>query len=190
MKVQQFLASAMAATVLLALAGCGDSGFGRGGLSSGNIFGGDKTAEDTLTDPEQARRNSRVNRKELDADERIFNSGRETIWDLFRNTDNPNTTLEVNKFIWVAALDVLDFLPLQAADPFSGIIVTGYGRPPGGRTAYRATVHVSDPALDARSLDLALERQGGGAVDADTLRAVEDAILTRARQLRIQHGNL
>ena len=32
---------------------------------------------------------------------------RDTIWDLFVNVDDPNTTLEVNKYIWNATLDVL-----------------------------------------------------------------------------------
>ena len=78
---------------------------------------------------------------------------------------------------------------MQQVDPFSGLIVTGFGTPPGGGRAYRATVHVTDPALDARSLKVALATRSG-AVDADTVRAVEDAILTRARQLRIRDGNL
>jgi hypothetical protein len=49
---------------------------------------------------------------------------------------------------------------------------------------------VQDPALDARSLKLSLQSRGGGAVDPATVRAVEDAILTRARQLRVQDGKL
>ncbi len=115
----------------------------------------------------------------------IVDEDRATIWDLFGNRDDPNTTVRVNGYIWRAALEVLDFLPIQAVDPFTGVIVTGYGRPAGGAVAWRATVLVNDPALDARSLHLSLERQGGGTVDADTVRAVENAILTRARQLRI-----
>jgi hypothetical protein len=114
---------------------------------------------------------------------------RDTIWDLFTNVDDPNVTLEVNRYIWNASLDVLNFLPVESVDPFSGVIVMGYGRPPGGGRAYRATVQVRDPALDARSLKVALATRGGP-VDADTVRAVEDAILTRARQLRIADGNL
>ena len=108
-----------------------------------------------------------------------------TVWDLFRNADDPNTKLEVNKYIWNASLDILNFLPIQAADPFSGVIVTGFGTPPGGGRAYRATVYVRDPALDARSLNVALVSRSGP-VPTETVRAVEDAILTRARQLRVQ----
>jgi len=46
---------------------------------------------------------------------------------------------------------------------------------------------VSDPALEARSLNVALQSQSGP-VSAATTRAIEDAILSRARQLRIADG--
>ena len=119
----------------------------------------------------------------------VFDSERSTIWDLFSAGDNPSVTVEVNKHIWAAALDVLDFMPIQAADPFSGVIVYGFGTPPGSGRAYRATVYIQDPALDARSLRVALATRAGPA-SAETVRAVEDAILTRARQLRIRDGDL
>lgn len=95
----------------------------------------------------------------------------------------------VNRYIWAAALDVLSFLPIQSVDPFTGVIVTGYGTPPGGSRAYRANIHVKDPALAARSLSLALMTRSGP-VNPATVRAVEDAILTRARQLRIADRGL
>lgn len=113
-----------------------------------------------------------------------------TVWDLFGNRENPNTTVGVNKYLWNASLDVLNFLPVQTIDPFTGVIVTGYGTPPGGGRSYRATINISDPALDARSLRLSLQGPGGGAVEPGTIRAVEDAILTRARQMRLQDGRL
>ncbi|MFV0302359.1 MAG: DUF3576 domain-containing protein [Paracoccus sp. (in: a-proteobacteria)] len=113
-----------------------------------------------------------------------------TIWDLFSNNENPNHTVAVNKYLWNASLEVLNFLPIQSVDPYTGVIVTGYGTPPGGGRSYRATIKISDPALDARSLKLALQGPGGGAVEPGTVRAVEDAILTRARQLRQQDARL
>ena len=112
-------------------------------------------------------------------------ANRSSLFDLFDNSDDPNVTLEVNRYLWVASMEVLNFLPIESADPFSGVIVMGYGTPPGGRTPYRATVFVQDPALDARSLKVALSTRAGPA-STDTVRTVEDAILTRARQLRIQ----
>ena len=45
------------------------------------------------------------------------------------------------------------------------------------------TVLVSDPALDLRSLSLSLATKGAP-VSAETTRRIENAILTRARQLR------
>ena len=79
--------------------------------------------------------------------------------------------------------------PVESVDPFTGVITTGYGTPPGGGRAYRATIYVTDPALDARSLNLALQTRAGP-VSAETARAIEDAILTRARQLRAQDKRL
>jgi hypothetical protein len=114
---------------------------------------------------------------------------RETIFDLFSGADDPNNTVEVNRYLWNASLEILNFMPVEAADPFSGIIQFGYGTPPGGSTAYRATVYVQDPALEARSLRVAVQSRGG-AVSRDVARQIEDAILTRARQIRIRDSNL
>ncbi|NOD65160.1 MULTISPECIES: DUF3576 domain-containing protein [unclassified Ruegeria] len=119
------------------------------------------------------------------SDERELNDpNRSTIWDIFDRSTAEQVT-NVNRYLWAASLDVLNFLPVQEVDPFTGVIVTGYGTPPGGGRSYRATVHISDPALAARSLSVALQSSGGSPVSAATTRAVEDAILSRARQLRI-----
>ena len=107
-----------------------------------------------------------------------------SILDAFRGSGD---SVKVNRYLWTASLEVLDFLPVEAADPFTGVISTGFGTPPGGRTAYRATVLISDPALDARALNVSLQTRRGP-VDAATQRAVENAILNRARQLRIDAG--
>jgi len=95
----------------------------------------------------------------------------------------------VNRYLWAASLDVLSFLPVQSADPFTGVISMGYGTPPGSGRAYRATVQITDPAMDARSLNLSLLTRNGP-VALETQQAVEDAILARARQLRIADGAL
>lgn len=145
---------------LLACSGGGDGNTGTGGLSA---------------EERQARLSGEAKR--------------ETIWDIFGDNADPNTTVEVNKYLWVAAQDVLDFMPIETVDPFTGVIVYGYGTPPGGGTAYRATVYVQDPALEARSIKVALATRGGPA-SRTTARAIEDAILTRARQIRIRDSSL
>ncbi|PRY91775.1 DUF3576 domain-containing protein [Donghicola tyrosinivorans] len=104
--------------------------------------------------------------------------------DLLKQPDREEVG-EVNRYLWNASLEVLNFLPIETIDPFTGVIVTGLGTPPGGGRAYKATIFVSDSALDARSLNVALKTSNGQAVSVETQRAVEDAILTRARQLRV-----
>lgn len=124
----------------------------------------------------------------LGAEAAPTNYKRSSLWEAF-GPSRSDQTVNVNRYIWAATLDVLNFLPVQSVDPFTGVIITGYGTPPGGGRAYRATVHVRDPALDARSLNVSLQSRGGS-VNAGTVRAVEDAILARARQLRIQDRRL
>ncbi len=112
---------------------------------------------------------------------------RESLFDLFSGGPQ-DVAINVNRHLWSATLDILSFLPIESADPFSGVIATGWGRVPGSAIPYKATAYISEPALDARSLKLALFRQSGGravAVSDETARALEDAILTRARQMRI-----
>ena len=53
----------------------------------------------------------------------------------------------VNKYLWQASIEVLNFLPIHSADPFSGIIVFSKGKAPGSSQTYDATVYISDPAL-------------------------------------------
>jgi len=181
MNLQQLARVALATGLAFTLSACG------GGIGSGNLFGNRASvpSEDQMTRKERAdEQRANIARARGDSD------GGSTIWDLFSNADNPNTTVEVNKYIWQASLEVLNFLPIESVDPFTGVIVTGYGRPPGGGKAYRATIYVQDPALDARSLKVALQGQGGGTVAPETVRAVEDAILTRARQLRVRDSKL
>ena len=111
-----------------------------------------------------------------------------SIFDALRAPDQ-NTDVRVNKYLWNASLETLSFLPVESADPFTGVLVMGWGRAPGSSRQYRATVLVQDPALDARSLKVSVQTRGGVA-SAETVRRIEDAILTRARQLRVRAMNL
>lgn len=91
----------------------------------------------------------------------------------------------VNKYLWQASLEVLSFLPIKLADPFSGIIAFGKGKAPGSSQIYDATVYVSDPALDALSLTVTV-RSVNGTISATAKREIENAILSRARQLKLK----
>lgn len=173
MNLQSVARLALLGALAFSVSGCGGGGFG--------IF-----RRGTPTTAEQADRSARADAQRAALAKADGEGPRSTIWDLFQNADDPNTTVEVNKYLWQASLEVLSFLPVESVDPFTGVISTGYGTPPGSGKSYRATIYVQDPALDARSLKVALQSRGGGAVAPETVRAVEDAILTRARQLRIR----
>ena len=102
---------------------------------------------------------------------------KENILDLFQNKQDSNTAIGVNRYIWIATLDVLSFLPIETADPFTGVISFGYGKVPGTNKSYRGTVLINDPALDARSLKVSLSTKNGTPIDTETRLAVENAIL-------------
>ena len=116
----------------------------------------------------------------------VESNNRETIWDAF-NREATREPVKVNRYIWQAALDVLDFMPIETIDPFSGVIVKGFGVPPGGETQYRATIYVIDPALEARSLRVSMQTKSGPGSSA-TMKEIENAILSRARQMRKADG--
>ena len=102
-------------------------------------------------------------------------------------------TLGVNSFLWHASLDTLSFMPLQSADPFGGVIITDwYTDPANPNERMRLTIYILDRRLRADGLKISAFRQthsADGWVDAqvnpDTANKIEDAILTRARELRL-----
>ncbi|MEZ5753575.1 MAG: DUF3576 domain-containing protein [Paracoccaceae bacterium] len=185
MNLHRLAKGALIGGILISVSGCGT------GIGSGDSGLFRRNAAPSIPAEETLERRERAEAQRAAADRaQGTKTNRSSFFDLFRNGTDPNTTVEVNKYLWVAAQDVLNFLPIESVDPFTGVIVTGYGTPPGGGRAYRATIYVQDPALDARSLKVALQSSGGGAVDPGTVKAIEDAILTRARQLRIQDSKL
>lgn len=193
MKVLNIMRGAILTGLIASLGACNGIGSGDSGLFRRSTPA-PLTAEDIAEREAAAERQRGVNeglstKSKSRTESARANQKRGGLFDLFGNKADPNNTVEVNSYLWQASLEILDFLPIQTVDPFSGVIVTGYGKPPGGGRAYRATIYVQDPALDARSLKVALATQSGP-VDPATQRAVEDAILTRARQLRIQDSKL
>ncbi len=100
----------------------------------------------------------------------------------------------VNSFLWRASLDTISFMPLVSADPFGGVIITDWYAPaesPGERV--KITVYILGRDLRADGVRASVFRQrqdeSGSWVDAAvekrTQVELEDAILTRARQLRV-----
>ena len=100
----------------------------------------------------------------------------------------------VNSFLWRASLDTIAFMPLASADPFGGVIITDWHTPPeAGDERFKINVYILGRDLRADGIRAAVFRQrdnGQGQwidakVDAQTAVDLENAILTRARQLRV-----
>src|SRR5258706_5439952 len=99
----------------------------------------------------------------------------------------------VNSFLWRASLDTVAFMPLVSADPFGGVIITDWYTPPQSpNERFKINVFILGRTLRADGVRAAVFRQqqaATGWVDApvagSTATDLENAILVRARQLRI-----
>jgi hypothetical protein len=99
----------------------------------------------------------------------------------------------VNAYLWRASLDTLAFLPLASADPFGGTILTEWYAPPESpNERFKMSVYITDRDLHADGIHVSVFRQTrldaanwtDAPVAAKTQIEVENAILTRARELR------
>ena len=106
------------------------------------------------------------------------------------------SALGVNGYLWRASLDTLAFMPLASADPYGGVIITDwYVNPEVPAERFKATVYILDTRLRADGLNVTVFKQSkdanGAWVDApvtdQTATDIENAILTRARQLRLSN---
>ena len=115
-----------------------------------------------------------------------------------RPAAQPQAGIGVNGFLWRASLDTLSFMPLASADPFGGVIITDwYVNPEKPDERFKATVYILDTRLRADGLSVSVFKQVKSAsgdwvnatLSAQTDVDVENAILTKARQLRLANIN-
>ena len=101
--------------------------------------------------------------------------------------------ITVNSFLWRASLDTVSFMPLSNVDPFGGVILTDwYSDPSTPNERYKLNVFVIGSQLrsDAIRVSAFQQKQSKGewrdmSVDSSIATKIEDAILTRARQIRV-----
>ena len=137
------------------------------------------------------RGNTLVNRDK--AGNLFGDDGLATIFGEDSNSSQGGSGIGVNSFLWRASLDTLSFMPLQSADPFGGVIITDwYANPETPDERFKVTVYILDRRLRADGVRVAAFRQTRSDIgwqDAKTGGAtaikLENAILNRARQLRI-----
>jgi Domain of unknown function (DUF3576) len=110
------------------------------------------------------------------------------------NGEGGGSGIGVNAYLWRAALDTVSFMPLTSADPFGGVILTEWYAPketPDER--FKVSIYILDKQLRADGLKVSVFRQQrsgnewrDAATDPKTATQMENAILTKARQLRIE----
>jgi hypothetical protein len=119
-----------------------------------------------------------------------------------KNTANANAGppgVGVNSYLWRATLDTVSFMPLASADPFGGVIITDWYSPaetPNER--FKVNVFILGRELRADGVRCTVFRQKRDAngqwadapVDQKTGPDIENAILTRARQMRLSTASV
>ena len=99
----------------------------------------------------------------------------------------------VNAYLWRATLDTVAFMPIASADPFGGVILTDWYSPPESpNERFKLNIYILGTALRADGVRASVFRQiidtngtwRDAPGEADAGRKIEDAILTRARQIR------
>ena len=121
----------------------------------------------------------------------------EAVFGTSEGTRSESSSISVNGYLWRASLDTISFLPLNTADPFGGVIITEWYTPPespGER--FKVNIYILDKALRADGLRVTVFRQRRTSgerwieakVNQKTGTDLENAILKRARQMRIKLG--
>lgn len=110
-----------------------------------------------------------------------------------KDKDKSMAGIVVNGYLWRAALDTISFMPLASADPFGGVILTDwYISPDAPNERLKLNVFIVGSELTANALTVRVFKQkhkngqwNNSALSKEVPHALEDTILTRARQLRV-----
>lgn len=122
-------------------------------------------------------------------------TGEEGIWfgARAREKRSTNTGVGVNSYLWRATLDTINFMPLSQVDPHGGVIITDwYENPDAPGERFKLNVLILGTELRADGVRVSVFKQVGGGkgwrdvkAGAEVGKDLEDKILTRARELRI-----
>lgn len=102
------------------------------------------------------------------------------------------TTIGVNAYLWRAALDTMQFMPLAQVDSAGGVIIGDwYQNPAVPNERVKVTVAILDGAMRADAVQVSAQREVlengrwmAAPVRAGTVQRLEEIILEKARTLR------
>lgn len=171
--------------VTLILAGCSY------GTADYDSFPGSAPGDQTVN-------GRKATRADLKNEGSVFGEGGLNIFGGEESQQGGGSGIGVNSFLWRASLDTLSFMPLNSADPFGGVIITDWYTPPeSSDERFKLTAYILGTALRSDAIKVSVFRQVNvgpnqwqdAVVEPGTVTSMEDAILTRARQLRIDSAN-
>ncbi len=102
--------------------------------------------------------------------------------------------IDVNAYLWRAALDTVSFMPLSQVDPFGGVIITDwYANPQTPNERFKIQIYLLKKQLSGDALRCNIFKQvknsnqnwDDAAVAQNLVQKFENSILERARELRI-----
>lgn len=110
-----------------------------------------------------------------------------------KDENTSGDVITVNSYLWRASLDTVSFMPLSNVDPFGGVILTDwYSDEDKPDERYKLNVFVIGSQLRSDAIRVSAfqqkkTRNGWQDIKVDPAIAtrIEDAILTRARQIRV-----
>jgi hypothetical protein len=182
--------TAIACLAALLVAGCGMFG----GSKSGDVKTTQTTTNPYHTDPGTMDPKDFNPRVESSQDRDSGNLLSSLFGSQQNNQGGGAAGVGVNSFLWRATLDTVSFMPLASADPFGGVIITDWFSPPETPDErFKINVFILGRELRADGVRASVFHQTKNAagqwaeapVDANTGTDLENAILTRARQIRL-----
>ena len=111
-----------------------------------------------------------------------------------KNIETSSISMPVNIFLWKGALETVDFMPLNSADPVGGTIITDwYSTTENQKERCKLNIFISGKTLNTENLKVTSfcqEFKGqiwtNKNVDQNNNVKIENAILNKAKKLRLQ----
>ncbi len=114
------------------------------------------------------------------------------------NKNNENTSasisMPINVYLWKAALETIKFMPLNSTDPVGGTIITDwYSTTENHKERCKLNIYISGKSLNTENLKVTSFCQEfkdqiwvNKKIDEENNIKIENAILNKAKKLRIQ----
>ena len=111
-----------------------------------------------------------------------------------QNIETSLISMPVNIFLWKGALETVDFMPLNSADPVGGTIITDwYSTTENQKERCKLNIFISGKTLNTENLKVTSFCQEFNGqiwtnknVDQNNNVKIENAILNKAKKLRLQ----